>query len=180
MVVPILTTADRARRLRMAGTVLGVLILAYFFANVEVQIEGSAGWAMRLPTWRIEHHWLLDLLWGGRAMTGYHAWVFPCVLLFFFFPMVTQAEYTWPGACRALACCMLFWIVEDFFWFLINPAYGLAGFNAQAAPWHKHWLWLVPTDYWLYLPLAGVLYWRGVRLPVPQGNQRRSRYRQGR
>jgi hypothetical protein len=50
-----------------------VVLLAYFFANVEIQIEGSAGWAANLPTWRIEHHWLLDLFWGGRPMTGYHA-----------------------------------------------------------------------------------------------------------
>ena len=36
-------------------------VLAYAFANVEIQIEGSAGWAINLPTWRIEKHWLLDI-----------------------------------------------------------------------------------------------------------------------
>jgi hypothetical protein len=47
-----------------------VLVMAFFFANAEIQIEGGAGWATSLPTWRIEHHWLLDIFWGGRAMTG--------------------------------------------------------------------------------------------------------------
>ena len=60
-----------------------VSVLAYFFANVEIANEGFAGWAADLPTWRIEKHWALDLFWGGRAMTGYHAWVFPFIALFF-------------------------------------------------------------------------------------------------
>jgi len=53
-----------------------VALMAFFFAKVEIQIEGAAGWASALPTWRIESHWLLDIFWGGRPMTGYHAWVF--------------------------------------------------------------------------------------------------------
>ena len=57
--------------------------LAFAFANVEIQIEGPNGWATNLPTWRIEHHWLLDVFFGGRAMTGYHAWALPTILAFF-------------------------------------------------------------------------------------------------
>lgn len=65
-----------------------VVLLAFFLAQVEIQIEGSAGWAAGLPTWRIEDHWMLDLFWGGRAMTGYHAWMFPFIALFFHFPLL--------------------------------------------------------------------------------------------
>ncbi len=50
-----------------------VCLLAFFFAEVEIQIKGAQGWAAGLPTWRIEQHWLLDIFWGGRPMTGYHA-----------------------------------------------------------------------------------------------------------
>ena len=39
-----------------------VLLMAIFFAEVEIQIEGGAGWATSLPTWRIEKHWLLDTI----------------------------------------------------------------------------------------------------------------------
>ena len=42
-----------------------VVVMAFFFANAEIQIEGKAGWAANLPTWRIEHHWLLDIFWGA-------------------------------------------------------------------------------------------------------------------
>lgn len=80
----------RQPTIHIMASVLYVLVLAFLFANVEIQIEGRGGWAANLPTWRIEHHWLLDLFLGGRAMTGYHAWVFSFVFLVFHFPMVTQ------------------------------------------------------------------------------------------
>jgi hypothetical protein len=113
---------------------------AFFFAQVEIVIEGGAGWAANLPTWRIEKHWLLAIFWGGRAMTGYHAWVFPFIALFFHLPLFMFGHWSWRAECRVLACSMLFWIVEDFLWFVLNPAFGLARFYPAAIPWHKHWL----------------------------------------
>ena len=56
------------------------LLLSFFFAQLAIQVEGAAGWAANLPTWRIAQDWLLDLFWGGRPMTGYHAWVFPFIV----------------------------------------------------------------------------------------------------
>jgi hypothetical protein len=127
-----------------------VLLLAFFFAHVEIEIEGAAGWAANLPTWRIEHHPLLDIFWGGRAMTGYHAWMFPFIALFFHLPIFFSGGWHWRRECRVIACIMLFWITEDFLWFALNPAWGLARFNPVDVHWHKHWLWGLPVDYWLY------------------------------
>ncbi len=53
---------------------------------------------------------------------------------------------------------MLFWIVEDFLWFVMNPAFGLARFGPASIPWHIHWLWFAPTDYWTSLLLASGLF----------------------
>ncbi|HQT82510.1 MAG TPA: hypothetical protein PLQ34_10140, partial [Ferrovaceae bacterium] len=53
------------RVLHACAMVAGVFILATFFSQVEINIEGGAGWAANLPTWRIEQHWLLDWFWGG-------------------------------------------------------------------------------------------------------------------
>jgi hypothetical protein len=139
-------------------TLAGVLLLAFFFANVEIQIEGSAGWAANLPTWRIEHHWLLDIFWGGRPMTGYHAWVFPFVTLFFHFPLLFLWHFSWRAEARVIACAQTFWIAEDFLWFVLNPAYGLEKFNPQNVPWHVHWLGPVPVDYWTFLGMALILF----------------------
>lgn len=82
-----------------------VLVMAFFFANAEIQIEGGAGWATSLPTWRIEHHWLLDIFWGGRAMTGYHAWVFTFMALVFYSPLAFNGRGRWRDA--GLALCGL-------------------------------------------------------------------------
>ncbi len=151
------------------GLMLGwVILLGLFFAQTEIQIEGAAGWAANLPTWRIEQHWLLDLFWGGRAMTGYHAWVFPFVALFFHFPFFFMQQWSLRAEARAIACIMLFWISEDFLWFVLNPAFGLARFNPQSIPWHKHWFLYAPTDYSVSLAVAAVLLWLSYRTrPTP-------------
>jgi hypothetical protein len=140
-------------------TLAWTCLLAYFFANAEIQIEGSAGWGAALPTWRIEQHWLLDLFANGKALTGYHAWVFPFVALFFHFPLVYSGKWSWRAECRIVACIMLFWIVEDFLWFVLNPAFGIERFNASSIPWHKHWLWGAPVEYWAYSGMLLFLLW---------------------
>lgn len=132
---------------RLLPFLLWVLLLAFVFAQVEIQIEGAAGWAAALPTWRIEQHWLLDLFWGGRPLTGYHAWVFSFMALVFHLPAFFVSGWNWRHEARVMGGLMLFWITEDFLWFVLNPAYGLEQFVPAAVPWHKHWLLGVPTDY---------------------------------
>lgn len=145
-------------RRALVFAVLWTLLLSFFFAKVEVQIEGAAGWAANLPTWRVEHHWLLDLFWGGRPMTGYHAWVFPCMALFFHFPLALDAQWSWRTEARIIGCIMLFWVSEDFLWFALNPAFGLGHFAPQWVPWHKHWWGPAPTDYWVYLAVSLLMF----------------------
>jgi hypothetical protein len=134
-----------------------VLLLGVFFAKTEIQIEGAHGWAASLPTWRIEKHLLLDIFWGGRAMTGYHAWVFSFMSLVFHLPHVVQGSFSWRMEARCIAALMIFWIAEDFLWFILNPAFGLARFSRDCIPWHKHWMLGVPTDYLTYMLLGGLL-----------------------
>jgi hypothetical protein len=143
----------------LAPMVLATLALAYFFAWIEINIEGPAGWASSLPTWRIEQHWLLDIFWGSRPMTGYHAWVFPFIFLFFHFPLAFFRRWSWRLEMRVLACVALFWLVEDFLWFVLNPAWGLARFAPQFIPWHKHWIAFAPLEYWLFAPACVWLLW---------------------
>ena len=140
-------------------TLAYVSVMAFFFAQVEIQIEGSAGWATSLPTWRVEQHWLLDLFWGGRAMSGYPAWMFPFIAMIFHLPFFFEKSWSWRLQARALACIMQFWIMEDFLWFLLNPAFGWQRFNAIAGFWHKHWLWGAPLDYWTFSVLAVLLFY---------------------
>ena len=136
-----------------------VVLMAFFFANVEVQIEGAAGWASALPTWRIESHWLLDIFWGGRAMTGYHAWVFSFMALMFFAPLAFNARCTRNDLLLALVGLTVFWLLEDFLWFLVNPAYGWAKFDPAHVAWHKRWCWGAPVDYWGGLVATALMLW---------------------
>jgi hypothetical protein len=145
-------------RRRLVLTIIYTLFLALLFANVEIQIEGADGWAAHLPTWRIEHHWLLDIFWGGRAMTGYHAWVFPCIAMFLHFPLIFTGHWSWRAEARVLGCLMLFWISEDFLWFVLNPAFGWTRFEPAFVPWHIHWWLGAPMDYWIYLIGASALF----------------------
>jgi hypothetical protein len=137
--------------------VVGVLLLGFCFANLEIQIEGSAGWAAHLPTWRIPPNWLLDIFWGGREMTGYHAWVLTSVALFFHWPILFNGRWSWPIQARLIACILLFWLAEDFLWFARNPAYGLARFDAAHVPWH-HWIGPLPSNYLTNGPVVLVLF----------------------
>lgn len=137
--------------------VAGALLLGFFFAHVEIAIEGAAGWAANLPTWRIEKHWLLDVFWGGRPMTGYHAWMFPFIALVFHYRFCFGQPWSWRAESMTAACLMIFWITEDALWFGLNPAWGWARFHAGAVPWHPHWLFGVPVDYVMFSVLAVLL-----------------------
>jgi len=134
-------------RHRIVVFLFWVLMLACMFAEVEIQIEGAAGWAASLPTWRIEQYWLLDLFWGGRPLTGYHAWVFSFMALVFHLPVFFVPRWGWRQEVQVVGGVMLFWIIEDFLWFALNPAYGIEKFSPALIPWHKHWFLGMPTDY---------------------------------
>jgi hypothetical protein len=126
-----------------------VALLSFFFAQVEIQIEGAAGWAEKLPTWRVEKHWLLDIFWSGRSMTGYHAWVFPFIALIFHLPIFVRGRWLWRMEAPIVGMIMLFWVIEDALWFALNPAFGWSKFSAGNISWHKHWWLGLPADYWI-------------------------------
>jgi len=132
---------------QIAALLVGVTICAFFFANVEIQIEGANGWAAGLPTWRVENHWLLDIFWGGRAMTGYHAWVFSFMLIIFHMPLLVLWKWSARLEARIVGSVMNFWIIEDFLWFVLNPAFTVSKLDLAHVPWHKSWCCGIPTDY---------------------------------
>ena len=52
---------------------------------------------------------------------------------------------------------MLFWVLEDFFWFIINPHYGWKRYRQQEIAWHPKWFWILPADHWVMILLGFVL-----------------------
>ena len=160
-----------SRKLQVGLCLAWIAILAFFFANVEIQIEGGAGWAANLPTWRIESHPLLDIFWGGKPMTGYHLWIFSFMALAFHLPVFMTGRFSLKLEARILGSVMVFWIVEDFLWFVLNPAFGLSRFRPESVPWHKHWVLGVPVDYVVFLVLGSLLIWYSYTGKIPQAGK---------
>ncbi len=136
---------------------LAIVIAAFLWANLEIHIEGSQGWAANLPTWKVDKHILLDLFYGGRPLTGYHVWAFSSVFFFFHLPFFFLHTWSFRGELCAIAGYNLFWVIEDCLWFVLNPHFGLSKFNKSSVWWHKRWFLGLPLDYWVLGGLGAVL-----------------------
>ncbi len=136
-----------------------VFACASVFALLEIQIEGGKGWAAGLPTWKVENRWT-DLLMGSRPLTGYHFYVHVFVVLFLHLPyLLLLVEPSWIAECRLISFLILFWIAEDYLWFVFNPEFGARRFTAEDAWWHRpSWLWIMPREYWVGIPVGVSLY----------------------
>jgi hypothetical protein len=135
-----------------------VLLSAWVFALWEVQIEGKHGWAENLPTWRIDTPWVRRFL--KRPLTGYHLYAQLFIFIIAHLPFgLNLVPWGFRHELRILAFVLLFWVAEDFLWFICNRAYGIRNFNPQRISWHRDsWWWVAPRDYWLFTPLGIVLY----------------------
>lgn len=134
----------------MFPEILFVLAAAFVWAKLEVEIEGADGWARNLPTWRINRHPLLDIFFGGRPLTGYHLWAFTFVLLIMHFPIAWTPAWSLRQEARLIGYYLIFWVVEDFLWFIVNPHFGWGSFHQQKIWWHKRWFLGLPVDYWIF------------------------------
>lgn len=137
---------------------LFVPLAAFMWAKMEIEIEGRHGWAAKLPTWRIKKHILLDIFMGGRPLTGYHAWAFAFVFGVFHLPFFWAGAWSWRGECHVEAATLVFWVIEDFLWFVLNPHYGWSRYHRKEIWWHKHWLLGLPVDYWVMSCLGLLLF----------------------
>lgn len=136
-----------------------LLAISVVFALLEIHIEGRDGWAANLPTWRVDNRFT-RLVMGGRELTGYHLYVHLFVLLMAHLPYgLGIAPPSWHAEGRIVAFLILFWVMEDFLWFVFNPAFGVRRFRREHVPWHAPaWWWIMPRDYWVFTPLALLLY----------------------
>ncbi len=136
----------------------GLVASAACLALVEIQIEGPHGWAAQLPTWRLRSPWI-ERIFPGRPLTGYHLWILTFVAIVAHLPYAFGLPWSWPYEARSAAFILMFWVLEDFLWFVLNPHYGLRRFRPQYIPWHRaSWWWIAPRDYWIATVAALVLY----------------------
>jgi hypothetical protein len=128
------------------AAVLGLLIIAFLGAKTEIHIEGKDGWATNLPTYRI-HNSVTQLIFGKQPVTGYHLWLVLFVASIVHLPLLLGVPWSISRELQLLALLCFFVVLEDFFWFVLNPHYGLKKFSSMHITWHKDWLWPFPQSY---------------------------------
>ena len=128
-------------------------ILAFLVAKLEINIEGKYGWAEKLPTRKIKNK-ITDLLLGGAPLTGYHFWLFLTILFLLHLPFFLGLTWNLAGEFKLLGFFFVFLIIEDFLWFILNPAFGIRKFTKTHIHWHKNWIGFLPKNYYLGIFLS--------------------------
>ncbi|HET8581308.1 MAG TPA: hypothetical protein VFL98_02470 [Candidatus Paceibacterota bacterium] len=161
-----LATLDLIARTHGVLYVAGIVWTAFCFAHVEIAIEGKDGWAGKLPTWRLSpKNPISRLLFGGRPADGYHVWM-DLFILSMLHIVYAFVPYSLATELELFAFLCFFTVLEDFFWFVFNPAFGLRNFRKEKIWWHrKQWLWIAPSDYYFLLSLGAILYAAAQALP---------------
>ena len=136
-----------------------LLIASGIFAGLEIQAEGKNGWAADFPTWRIKNKWTKFFL-GGKPLTGYHLFFMLFMIFIVHIPYALGIiPLTWASELRIIAFLVLFFVIEDFLWFVFNPSYGMKKFKPEYIWWHAvNWWGPVPRDYWLFVPIGIAVY----------------------
>jgi len=136
------------------------LVLAAF----ETQIEGEAGWAQNLPTWKpSDSKWFARFykkIMRGRELTLYHILVFTLVIVFLHYPYFSGKIWSFSSELTTLSFLFLVIVTWDFLWFVVNPRYDFGRFWGKHVLWHKKWFLHMPIDYWFGLIISALLYTR--------------------
>jgi len=127
-------------------------IIGFFLAILEIQIEGEHGWAAKLPTWRAKPGSWLDKvfkkLMADKDLTGYHSVLTIFILLFAHWPFVWNGYWNIWDELELMAIWLMFVVIWDYLWFVLNPNLSLRVFGPARVWWHKKWLGKFPADYY--------------------------------
>lgn len=137
-----------------------LFVLATILSLIEIQIEGNDGWADMLPCWHPRpENWAVKLysrIIGGKEVTGYHIFLNIFLFVVLHLPFFTGVKWGFAKEMEVFSLYFLFWICEDFLWFLWNDWYGLKRFHRETILWHKHWIGPVPRDYFVEVGVSAI------------------------
>lgn len=136
------------------GQALFLVAIAFFVAALEVEIEGEHGWAEKLPTWyrtRGVFFRLVGFFNGYKPLTGYHVFLHAAFFFLFHWSFVVLWYWSVAEELQVLALYLTWICLWDFFWFLLNPHYGLRKFRPRAIWWHARSFWLFGVVLWDYV-----------------------------
>jgi len=104
-----------------------IAFAAFVFAMIEIEIEGKHGWCENLPTPHIGS--------SKHSLTVYHVLAF-CFILTMTFSVFAARPALWSAQEGAFvfSILLMFFALEDVYWFILNPHYGITKINT--AWWH--------------------------------------------
>ena len=138
-----------------------LFVIATALGVLEIQIEGSHGWAEKLPCWRPKPDSCIARAWArafsGKPLTGYHIAILVLILVILHFPFVICTSWTLLKELQVLSMFFFLCAYWDFLWFVWNPHYGLKRFKPEHIWWHSKWAGPIPTDYVTFIAVSLVL-----------------------
>lgn len=140
----------------MIYIILYLILLAAIHAKLELMIEGKRmGWAFNLPCWRVDN--IITRLILGKEITGYHWYMCLMFLLLFHSPFLF-ITWTLSNELKILGFYFLYWIAEDFLWFIENPYFRFRNFRKGRIYWHKRWIGKrIPVSYLISMIIGSLL-----------------------
>jgi len=138
----------------MIAILLYILLVSMLHAQTEIMIEDKSGWARSLPCWRVNVFATKVLL--GKELSGYHCYMLLLFATLFHSPFLF-IPWSWFMEARVWGLFLVYWVLEDFFWFCFNKHYRIMAFRKGKISWHIRWFLGLPVSYWISLISAGVL-----------------------
>lgn len=131
--------------------IIGITLffLALILALLEIEIEGKHGWAKKTNTWYIKSR-IFGFFSNKKPLTGYHLFLLILIISFFHLPYIFGVEWNTLSQIQTIIYIILFFLVEDLLWFVLNPYYGLRKFNKESIWWYNKSYWIgtvIPVDY---------------------------------
>lgn len=134
-----------------------IVLFALVYAWIEIEIEGPNGWAKQLPTpQKVLAH-----------LSLYHVYMVVLAalviggVLYYREKMTESSEKIWIRGLKILGefifLLILFFLAQDFLWFVMNPSYTVLRYSKAFVPWHSHWILGVPLFNYIGLAMLGIL-----------------------
>lgn len=142
--------------------IIFAIAVSISFALLEIQIEGENGWADKLPTWRFKNP--LHKLANWPYITGYHIFLSLFLILILQLPFFFKLVFNLENEILILVVLVVIMILEDFFWFVFNPKWGIKRFFAEEIPWHLKKVLFLPRNYWVGFAIFVILEFIRVRV----------------
>lgn len=120
----------------MVGDGIFLVLFALVYAWIEIEIEGPSGWAKNLPTpQKVAGH-----------LSLYHVYMVLLAAVVIGGLLHYRAHKTdWKHVCGEFVFLLvIFFLAQDFLWFVMNPGYTVLGYRESLIPWHSHWVLGIP------------------------------------